>query len=582
MSNNFQQKGKSLSTSGFALMTALLFFVVGGTIILAGIATAVTGEVKTVRNESDSKQVYFTSESGLEDAIYRIKTGKILGTTGSLVIDSTSASVSVATDADESKVVESTGEKNGLVRLTEALLDTTFSVSFPFALQGGSDGVDLSSCTITGDAYSAGSIRGGNQCTISGAAIASGKTETILDQDNEASTSNPPSEVNFGDSLDTQDIAQSFIASTKASLDTINLLVRKMGNPSSASIKITTDDNGMPSFNILTTGGLASSDVPSSYSTRWMNISFASNPLLTPGSKYWIVLDANPNASNYYVAAATINTYSGSLLLGRYNTLWTDLTPPNQDFYLKISLKTTEDGISGVNSQNNLVVGSAYAHSVKYVTSLGPIYCQESISNNKECDTSRADPMPQPFPVTDSTISQWKAIAAAGTSFSDGYTVDSSGATLGPTKIVGDLTVGDGGTLLVSGVIWVTGNVDIADGSTVSPLNSAKSYVIIADGNIHVSGGATVGQSGEHIMLLSLSAADQAISVESGSHAAVLVASRGGVLVTGGARVNAVASKHVTVSGGAQVSYDPLVSNLHITGGSPVATYRIKSWNETQ
>ena len=66
---------------GYALVTALIFFLAGGAAVVSAIADSVLREAKTVRNEYTSKQGYLASESSLEDALYRIKNGKALGTT---------------------------------------------------------------------------------------------------------------------------------------------------------------------------------------------------------------------------------------------------------------------------------------------------------------------------------------------------------------------------------------------------------------------------------------------------------------------------------------------------------------------
>ena len=577
LKNNIRIKNQD----GFALITALLFFIVGGTIILSGITHAVMSEVTTVRNESASKQSYFTSESALEDAVYRIKTGKFISSTGSLTFASTTATVSVTTNADSTKTVNSIGLFNLVTRVTEATLDTTFNLALPFAIQSDTTGIDLNSCVVSGDVYSAGSIHGTNNCVVSGMVTATGKSVTRIDQDNEGSLSDPSNEMTFGDTYATQDFAQSFTVSGDFSLSDLSVFMKKVGNPSSLSVKITTDNGGAPSGTIVATGGISSSNVTNEY--YWRTASFAANPVLSSGTTYWIVLDGNPNASNYYIVATNVNSFSGKSLVGRYDVPWMEYSPSGQNIYFKTSVKTNEDGISGVSPTNRLSVGGAYAYNVQYVSTGGSLFCQKGTANSKVCDTSRNDPAIQKLPLTDSMVSSWKNIAESGGSYTNGYNVGLTGATLGPTKIEGDLTVGDGGTLLVSGLIWVTGNVTINGGAVVSPLESNRSYAIIADGAISISDDARVeGSSDSDIVFIATGSGDPIITVDGGTHDAVLIAIHGGVSLSNSSLVKGIVGKHVILGGGSQVVYNSHLSNLNITSGSPNTGFSIKSWKETQ
>ena len=578
MSNSLNQKtGKE---GGYALVTALIFFIIGATASIAGISNAVLREVKVVRNESSSKQSYYASESALEDAVYRVKTNKKLDSVESLSTGSSTASTTVSANADGSKNVVSSGDANGTIRIMESSLDVSSGTSFPYALQGGVGGIDLDGgATITGDIYTTGSIRGCSSCTISGMAVSAGKSTSNLDQDN-SSPSTPPNSITFANSTANQDLAQSFTVSQDLSLVDLNLYIKKVGSPSNATVKITTNNAGNPSTTVLASGTLSSSLVSTAYS--WLDISLTANPVLAAGATYWIVIDANNNSSNYYVVAANAGVYTGQAKIGRYGSTWNTVSPSNADAYFQVSIGSNEEGISGESQYNRLPVTSSYSYKASYVAASGALYCQVGVQNNKACDTSRADPAIQSDPISDSLINSLKSEASASVSNSD-ISVGWAGSTIGPKKINGNLSVSGGGTLRVSGTIWVTGNVSIDGGALVMPANSTKSYVIIASGQISLSGGASItGSAGNHIVLISLSTADPAISINGGANDTVVFVPDGGLSVSGGAHVKAAAAKHISADGGANITYDPDVSQLNLDSGSTGGTFGIKSWKERQ
>ncbi|HVU06551.1 MAG TPA: choice-of-anchor R domain-containing protein [Candidatus Paceibacterota bacterium] len=567
---------------GFALMTALIFVLVGGAVIVGGIADAVSREVKTVRNESNSKQSYYTSESSLEDSIYRIKNSKQIGSVETLAIGTTKATSTIVTGSDGDKQIDSASDVVGTNRTTEATLDITAGVSFPFVLQGGVGGIDLNSGSVTGDIYTTGSIRGCGFCSISGLATAAGGSSADLDQDN-SSPSTPTNSISFASTTNAQDFAQSFTVSQTLSIADLQLYIKKVGSPSNATIRITTNSSGSPSNTVLASGTLSSSLVSTSYS--WEDITLTANPILTMGTTYWIVIDANNNSSNYYVIAANNNAYSsGSAKLGKYNTSWSNVSPATLDAYFRIYIGTNQTSIEGIDSYTGFTVGSAYGYNVSNVTSSGVLYCQTGSENNKACDTSRGDPPIEQYPAADSTITGWKATAAAGGTYSGNRSVDWSGATIGPQKISGNLTVSGGGTLVVSGIIWVTGDVTINGGATVMPQGTGKSFAIISDGKISLNGGASItGSSGNgHILLVSTNTADPAITINGGANDTVVFVPYGGLLITGGATAKAASAKHITTDGGANLIYDPSVASLNLTGGTTEGSFGIKTWKETQ
>jgi Tfp pilus assembly protein PilX len=573
--NNKLNKGQG----GYALITALIFFLVATTAVIAGLSDSVMREIRTIRTESASKQSYFASESALEDAIYRSAKGKQIGTLETLSVASSTASVTISTLADGTKDIVSSADATTTERNTEALVNVSIGASFSYALQSGPGGIDLTS-NIVGDAYTTGSIRGCGSCTISGAAIAAGRSSSSLDTDN--SQPLPPSQsITFGNANPTQDVAQSFTVSSPHSITDLQVDIKKTGAPANATVRIMNDENGRPGETTLSTGTLSSTYVKLSYS--WQVIEFDSNPMLAAGKTYWIVIDADTNPSGYYIIAANTGFPGGQADIGNLGAgTWFETSPAGLNSYFKLSIGANQSGISGQDQFNRLTVGTGYSYTMKYVASNGVLYCQDGTQNSKDCDTSRADPALIDYPITNPMIDAWKTEAASGGTISDNKSVGSTGDTVGPKKIVGDLNVSGGGTLFLSGTVWVTGDVNIQGGATIAPVDSTHSFVLVSDGVINIGGGAHVTDTpGNHIMFISTSAGDPAITMSGGSTGSILFAGNGGVSIQGGATAKSVVANHISISGGSLVVYDPDASQMNFTG-SASGSMGIKSWKEVQ
>ncbi|MDO8579447.1 MAG: hypothetical protein Q7R72_01075, partial [bacterium] len=67
-----------------------------------------------------------------------------------------------------------------------------------------------------------------------------------------------------------------------------------------------------------------------------------------------------------------------------------------------------------------------------------------------------------------------------------------------------------------------------------------------------------------------------------GANDTVVFAPNGGLSVSGGAHVKAGSAKHISINGGANITYDPDVSNLNFWSGSSGGSFQIKSWKETE
>lgn len=188
-------------------------------------------------------------------------------------------------------------------------------------------------------------------------------------------------------------------------------------------------------------------------------------------------------------------------------------------------------------------------------------------------------------------MQDWKDSAAAGGVTNGNVTVGWQGATMGPQKIVGNLTVNGGGTLTLNGPLWITGNLTLTSGGKIQlPANYAlNSETIILDGIASINGGGSLGsgQSGSYLFIVSTSkcpndvgcSGNNAISVTGGAGAIAVSAQYGTVGLSGGTTLKAVVGNNITVTGGSTINYDQGLASPSFSNG-PSGGWNVTSWQE--
>jgi hypothetical protein len=578
---------------GAAMITVVIFFMFISLTILIGIVSPVIREFKIASDNFDSKQSYFTAESGVEDMMYRIKNSMNVGTVGSdrtLYMNSTL--VPIPTELTDlgggKKQITTTGDVNSNERTVSLSLTTSTGVSFNYGVLVGQGGVYLDSGIINGNTYANGPISASSSGSnaITGTAISANSPALVADQTNGSGV--PANNITFSNASATEDIAQSFKITNSSPLNKIQLYIKKVSTPSNATVKIMNDSSGSIGSTIIASGTLLASTVTTSYG--WVDISFSTNPPLDTTKTYWLVVDASYSSSKYYVIGATSgNSYiNGISKIGKFGGTWNNTSPANLDYYFSIYLGGLNGSITGVSQWNQLHIGTtsgtAQAHTVNSVSSTGNIYCKSGSQNNKSC-IDQPDPTYVAFPVSDSNIAEWKNDALSGGIYNGNYTVPSGGAILGPKKIVGNLTVGSGG-LTVTGTLWVTGNV-VMNGGGLTKL--AASYgsndaVIVADGTITVSNGGRAtgsGTAGSYLMLLSLSSSTTAMNISGDAGAVITYAPYGTINVDGGSAIKEATGYKLNITGNSSISYESGLTNNNFSSG-PSGSWSIDSWKESQ
>ena len=229
--------------------------------------------------------------------------------------------------------------------------------------------------------------------------------------------------------------------------------------------------------------------------------------------------------------------------------------------------------------------GDAYANTVTDSNISGDLYCQIGSGNNKSCDTSLPDPPVQDYPISDADINNWKDVAEAGGVINGDVSLSSSSSSLGPVKIVGNLTMTNNYRLTINGTVWVTGKIDISNGSLIKLSSSygSGSGILISDSEIKVSNNSVFqgsGTAGSYVMLLSTyDGSNIAIEIDNNAGAVILNAQKGKVKFSNNAGAKSVSAETVELYNGATIDYDIGLVNVNFISG-PGGGFDISSWRE--
>lgn len=581
---------------GSVLIITMVLFVALSLSIALGLVVPVLHANRIAEDSLQSKQSYFIAESGVEDVLYRLRSGMQVSGNETLVLGTSETTTSVTDLSGGQKQIESIGDARDRNRTVSMVVSQGVGAAFNYGLQVGLGGISMSgSSGINGSIYSNGDVFGTSSSFVTGSVYAANGEALTAEQSN-GTTGTPSSTIVFANATTTQDLAQSFTVTTDTPVSKVQFYIKKTGVPANATVRLVNNAAGSPGSTTIASGALSASLVTTAYG--WVNVQFSSNPSLTPGTTYWLVIDASNSSTNYYTVGANTNGYAnGSAKIGRYGATWSATTPSTLDVYFLLYVGGQTSRIYGESQYNQLRIGTsgignASAQTIDYVNAPGTLYCQSGTGNNKSCNTTQAVPSPAAWPVSDGNIEAWQEEALLGGTSSSVSVAGSSTQSIGPKKINGNLTVGGSGILDVTGTLWVTGNV-VVNGSGILRLSSAygsSSGVIIVDGTVTIAGSAPVsgsGTAGSYILIISLSdcpissscGGTKAIDISGSAGAVVLVAQNGTVSFSGSARAKQATGRSITLSGSTTVTYESGLANMNFSSG-PSGSWNIETWKE--
>ncbi len=469
-----------------------------------------------------------------------------------------------------------------------------------------------------GNVYSNGNISGNG--TIEGDAYVAAGTAPTADQQH----ASWDSDFIFGKSSDPNkyDIAQSFKPSITEKLNKVSFYIKKTGNPANANVKIVTNDNGKPSKTVLASGILNASKVTSSY--YWIEVSMFSPPQLSAGTTYWVIFDASGSASNYWsIKFDDSDSYPDGT--GKYSPNWSASHPDwysaGGDFNFKTYMGGVTTSLAGVHVYGNArantingahIDGSSFSKLVTYAWVDGSVSSDEmnwvtaggsasstyifysTIGGNAYCQTIAGslvggvtycpaavtppdDPAPIDMPISDGQIDEWKQEAADGGVIYGNYSPPGGTAVeIGPKKITGDLLLENNQQLILTGGLYVEGNLRIDNGASII-LDSSygqNSGFIIMDGTIHTKNNGTIGGSGQEnstLLLASLASGggdhDSAIDLHNRAEGAVFYAPNGLVYLHNNVYVTELTAYKIHLDQNAELRYDTGLIETNFTSG---------------
>ncbi len=273
--------------------------------------------------------------------------------------------------------------------------------------------------------------------------------------------------------------------------------------------------------------------------------------------------------------------------------------------------------VAGTNRLDSVqITGDVFAHEIRDSIIAGDAYYQAidndttvsgSICPNSHCHGSNPDQPAKPFPLKDSDILKWKndinasgnpvlgpdpLTCPAGPHY-NGYYCVIGNTTLGNQKIDADFYLGSGGSLTLSGNIWITGDIEIANNGPSDAGNiridsslGGFSTVVITDGRVEVLNNCVIQGSGDprsFILLVSTSTSitPPAIEGSNNSNSIVFAAMKGRLLVQPGGMLNAVLAHEIFLENNSRITYNPNLSLFTIPTSKelPVGA-AVNSWEE--
>jgi hypothetical protein len=605
-SKKLMQPIKLKADTGQAMMAVVVIFLFISIIIGANASVIALAEVKQEKVLLNSKKSYFLTEAGIEDAVYRIKNGKNISVSETIITAEGQVDTSIS-DVLGNKEIVASADINGNIRKVETFLSSTFGFDFFYGAQVGEGGIEMNENSrvegadgAAGNIYSNGPIVGEQGAIITGdATVATG-----VEEDNGASSLVCNEDQIVGQSDPEIDFAQSFKPSDSKPLAKVSLYIKKVGSPGDRKILLVADDNGSPDTSKLSEGKLFSSLVGTDYA--WIDVVFSNPANLTANQTYWIVLDAKQDQNKYWVWCKDKNNGFGNGV-AKYSEDWDN--DPWINVAGDLNFKThLGAGISFLDTVT--VNGTARANTIKDSAIGGDAYYQ-SIANSTVGGNSypgSSDPPLLNMPISQANIDQWKIDASAGGDNNSECGGDSpcdhtvsENEDLGPIKITGDLLMTNPNKILtVDGTIYVQGNIDISNGSTIQCSTSygADSCVVFSDGWIHIKNNGAFsgsGQSGSYIMLLTTLACDGssssppcdeshhngAIDVHNQATGAIFYASDGLIHLHNGVNVTEVIAYKLELDNNAVITYETGVANSNFSSG-PGGSWNLASWKEVE
>ena len=161
------------------MLISVIFFLFITLAIISGLVAPTIREFQISNNLIRSKQSFILSESGIEDAYFRLKNAKPIGAVTNITLLGNTATTTITDSAYNEKKITTLGNVSSRERKNELTLTTGTGVAFNYGIQAGTGGFIIGNAVVNGNVYSNGSIIGSNGATITGSAVSAEATGFI-------------------------------------------------------------------------------------------------------------------------------------------------------------------------------------------------------------------------------------------------------------------------------------------------------------------------------------------------------------------------------------------------------------------
>jgi len=248
-------------------------------------------------------------------------------------------------------------------------------------------------------------------------------------------------------------------------------------------------------------------------------------------------------------------------------------------------------------AQNNRIENMQVSGDVKTYScnnsTIGGILYYVAGGSITDCPNGGLSELPEvleaiPLPITNDQIDAWKAEAEVGGVYVGDYTFSNNQTKqAGPLKIQGNLIFSNSNTFILTGTIWVTGDI-IANNNTLIQLSNAvyggRSGILISDGIIDLKNNTAIqgsGQEGSYLMVLSTSSANPAIMVRNTSDASIFYAGNGYITLSNNTSLREVSAYGINLDNNASVQYEIGLANSFFVSG-PGSGWQLENWQEVE
>lgn len=539
MTKNLDQNGQMLILVFLALGVVLftVMFVIGGSQIY----------FQNSQYSYLAESTTALAEAGIDKALNSLnKTGGSYNGELETSLGDGSYTVSITSTDAATKIIEATGyipnkDKAKVKKTIKTTSSRGVGVAFNYGIQVGEGGLELgNSNVITGSVYSNGSISAGNSNTISGDVWAAGGPQAEPDQQTDCDASNCQ-DFFFGKTINGEErlaVAQSFKPGQSGVLNKVSLKIKKIGSPADVTVRILQNANNKPDKNaVLTTGTLYSSLVTSEYG--WIDVAFNSSPAVYADTVYWLMINSSENNTNFW---SWQNDLAQSYARGlpKWSENWSTGNATwgafNGDLLFKSFLGGVPTSIRA-GSNKMTIGGQAHANTMENLTISKDAYFQTIINSTVSGSShpGSTDPPPKVFPISDANVVDWKNQIDKPETTTVGN-ITGCVSTLGPRKIIGNVSFNSGCRVTIKSPLWITGDLTLNSNNILtldSSYGSTSGVIIVAgqivmNSNNHLNG-TGVGSS----LLMALSEFDSrgndisAISVNSNGNTGVYYTSKG-------------------------------------------------------